>query len=112
MGLSDVLALELRGSGVGVTSVCPGIINTAITAGRANFAPSVSDEQVERLQGYYRQNGADPEVVASAIVRAVQRGCTLVLVGPKAKPSYHMKRISRALTARLAFAASKEVGFV
>jgi NAD(P)-dependent dehydrogenase (short-subunit alcohol dehydrogenase family) len=111
MGLSDVLGMELAGTSVGVTSVCPGIINTAIVGSRANIAQSISDEQVDRLQRYYQAKGVTAEVVAQAVVRGVREGRSLVLVGPKARSSYYAKRISRGLTGRLSIADSKSIGF-
>ncbi|MGH6624039.1 MAG: SDR family NAD(P)-dependent oxidoreductase, partial [Burkholderiaceae bacterium] len=68
MGLSDVLAMELDGTNVGVTTVCPGIINTAITSHRGNIAASITDAQLAQLQAYYKANGVSPDVVAEAIV--------------------------------------------
>jgi len=112
IGLSDVLAMELAVTDVGVTAVCPGIINTAIVAGRANVADAIRDEQLTRLQAYYTKHGVKPDVVAAEVVHGVRRGRSLVLVGPKARPSYHAKRISRAMTARLAIASSREIGFI
>jgi len=112
MGLSDVLALELSATEVGVTVVCPGIIDTPITASSASVSPSVSAEQLARLRDYYRTKGASPDTVADAIVDGVRRGRSLVLVGPKARPAYHMKRISRTLVRRLSLADARKVGFL
>jgi len=112
MGLSDVLALELADTEVGVTIVCPGIIDTPITASSSSVSPSVPAEQLARLRNYYRANGASPDVVAEAIVDGVQRGRPLVLVGPKARSAYHMKRVSRSLVRRLSLADARKVGFL
>jgi len=111
MGLSDVLALELRDTEVGVTAVCPGVINTAITASDAQVAPAARGSQVERLRAYYAAHGAAPEVVAEAIVDAVIKGRPLVLTGPKARPTYHLKRISRALVRALTIVDARATGY-
>lgn len=112
MGLSDVLALELDGTGVGVTTVCPGIINTEITANAANASPAIPPAQLAKLQAYYKANGAAPEVVADAIVDAVANGRALVLVGPAAKQAYHVKRLSRTLAHKLTLVASRKAGYL
>lgn len=112
IGLSDVLALELASTEVGVTTVCPGIIDTPITDSPAAISPSVPAEQLARLRAYYRANGAQPERVADAIVDGVTRGRSLVLVGPMARPAYHIKRISRGLLRRLSLADSRKAGYL
>jgi len=103
--------MELHGTGVGVTTVCPGIINTDIVRHPGQNAASVWDEQLARLQRYYRDHGATPDVVAASIVEGVRDGRELILVGPKARSSYHLKRFSRSLLQRLTRANSKQVGF-
>jgi len=112
MGLSDVLAMELDGTGVGVTTVCPGIINTDITSHRRNVAAAITDEQLAKLQAFYKAKGALPEVVAEAIVDGVAAGRDLVLVGPLARPMYHLKRASRALVKRLTISDARKSGYL
>jgi NAD(P)-dependent dehydrogenase (short-subunit alcohol dehydrogenase family) len=107
-----VLALELASTEVGVTTVCPGIIDTPITAAPAAVSPSVPAEQLARLRAYYKANGASPALVADAIVDGVVRGRSLVLVGPMARPAYHVKRISRSLLRRLSLADSRKAGYL
>lgn len=112
MGLSDVLAMELDGTAVGVTTICPGIIHTDITSHRRNVAASISDEQLTKLQTFYKAKGAPAELVAEAIVDGVVRGRAMVLVGPMAKPLYHLKRVSRALVRRLTIADARKSGYL
>jgi NAD(P)-dependent dehydrogenase (short-subunit alcohol dehydrogenase family) len=114
VGLSEGLSLELqlRRSTVGVTTVCPGIINTDITKARHNVASAIGDEQYAKLTSYYEARGAGAEVVADAIVDAVQRGRELVLVGPFAKPLYHLRRLSRRLAQALMLADARKAGYV
>jgi len=114
VGLGDSLGLELRlkGAQVGVTTVCPGIINTQIAKVRANVATTIDDAQYEHLTEYYTRQGANPEVVADAIVRAVRSGRELVLVGPFAKPLYYLRRFSRRLAQRLVLKDARSAGYV
>ena len=112
MGMSDVLRMELDGTAVGVTAVCPGIINTEITAAGRNVSPAVSSAQLGKLQAYYREHGCSPDVVAEGIVDAVREGRTILLVGPFARLMYHLKRISRQLVQALTLSDAKKNGFV
>jgi NAD(P)-dependent dehydrogenase (short-subunit alcohol dehydrogenase family) len=112
MGLCDVLAMELANTGVGVTAVCPGIINTPITNAPGAISAAISDAQLGKLRAYYEANGASPDVVARAIVDGVRHGRPLVLVGPYARPMYHLKRVSRALARSLAISDARKNGFL
>jgi short-subunit dehydrogenase len=113
LGFSDVLSMELKlaGSSVGVTTICPGVINTDIANSRANVSAAVSDAQLTKLQSYYRKNGATAELVADAIVDAVLNGTAIVLVGPFARLMYHTKRLSRRLVEKLMLAEAKKLGY-
>jgi NAD(P)-dependent dehydrogenase (short-subunit alcohol dehydrogenase family) len=112
MGLTETLALELHDTPIGVTAVCPGIIDTPITASDKAISPAISSEQIGKLRAYYKANGAAPEVVAEAIVDGVVRGRPLVLVGPLARPSYHLKRLSRALLRRATLRDARTTGYL
>ncbi|PXX54677.1 Short-chain dehydrogenase [Pseudomonas sp. LAMO17WK12:I10] len=111
-GFSEVLKMELDDSNVRITTVCPGIINTAITQSAGNISPSITDEQLERLQAYYKAKGCEPELVAEAMVRAVQKGQDLVLIGPFAKLIFHLKRLSLGLMRRVMLSAARKLGYL
>ena len=87
---AEVLKMELAGTQVGVTTVCPGVIDTPMVSDRRNVAPTVSADQIERLQAYYKAQGCSPNVVAEDMVRAVRDGRDLLLTGPYAKA--HLSR--------------------
>ena len=109
-GFCDVLRMELAGTQIGVTDVCPGVINTAITASGA--APSMQGKQLQRLQDYYIKEGCLPDVVANDVVKAVQTGKTLVLTGPYSRLLYHLKRISRRLLFKITLGTASKVGYL
>lgn len=70
--------MELDGSPVGVTVVCPGIINTPIVRpSPASVGPSITHEQLDRLAAYHRTNGALPCVVEPSWARCAlgERWC-------------------------------------
>jgi NAD(P)-dependent dehydrogenase (short-subunit alcohol dehydrogenase family) len=113
VGLSDCLSMELSTSRIAVTVVCPGIINTPIARpGAASVGRSITSQQLARLAAFYRDKGADPGVVADAIVDSVRTGRSLVLVGPFARLIFHLRRLSRALLMRVLIADSKRVGWI
>ena len=113
IGFSESLALELRlkESGVGVTIVCPGIINTPITRNASNASPQFTATNLAKLQAYYDAKGVSPDVVAASIVDGVRNERTMVLVGPFAKPIYHLRRLSRSLAAHVLLQDARKMGY-
>ncbi len=111
-GLSEVLKMELSDTQVQVTTVCPGVINTPIVAHHGNIAPSVNREQIARLQDYYRRKGCNPDQVARSMVRAVQEGRDLVLVGPFARLIFQLRRLSVGLLRRIVFNDARKIGYL
>ena len=112
VGLSDALAMELRQTMVGVTVVCPGIINTPIVRNRRAVAASVPASALDRLDRQYQAKGAHPSVVGSRIVRAVARGENLVLVGPTAAAVFHGGRLSRTLLRKVGISGARDLGYL
>lgn len=71
VGLSTSLAAELDGSGVGVTILCPGVIDTAI-ASTTRMRGETLAHQSEAV-AYYARHGTAPEKVAVDVLAAVRR---------------------------------------
>lgn len=111
MGLNDTLSMELAGTNVSVTVVCPGVINTPIVRNRGAVATSVPDRQLDLIEKHYRTQGAHPSVVAERIVKAVRTGEDIVLVGPTARLIFHAKRVSRGLVRRATIDGCKHNGY-
>jgi 2-hydroxycyclohexanecarboxyl-CoA dehydrogenase len=92
LALSQCLRADWGAGGVGVTAVCPGVINTPIVQ-RTRYLGEQSAEQVraraERLFGH----GHRPEVVAQAIVRSVERNRAVVPVGWEARLAWRVSRL-------------------
>jgi short-subunit dehydrogenase len=77
-GFSEALRLELRSSGIGVTVVYPGPVDTNLVRdGRAVDDRSRQDE-VEFLA----RHGVAPEKVALLTIRAIERDRPRVVIGP------------------------------
>ncbi|MFE9677705.1 SDR family oxidoreductase [Streptomyces sp. NPDC006259] len=102
--LSECLRAELSGHDIGVTAVCPGLVNTNITA-TATFVGVDAVEEKRRQQRSARLYGLrnyPPEKVADAILRAVVRDQAMVPVTPEARVSYALSRFAPRLLRRLA----------
>ncbi len=80
-GLSESLASELAGSPVRVIRVYPGPVSTSIVRrGRA------TDPETQRREAeFLAERGLAPSAVAKAIVRAIERDSSRVLVGWEAR---------------------------
>lgn len=94
--LSECLRAELAPHGIGVTAICPGLVNTAIT-GSARHA-GVGDKEQERRRArtarLYRLRNYPPEKVARAVVKAVLRDSAVVPVTPEARGARLLSRLS------------------
>ncbi|MGX1563032.1 SDR family oxidoreductase [Streptomyces sp. NPDC055506] len=94
--LSECLRAELSGQGIGVTAVCPGIVNTAITS-TAHFAGVDAQEETrlqQRAARLYGLRNYPPEKVAAAILRAVVRDEAVVPVTPEARGARLLSRLA------------------
>lgn len=110
LGLSEALREELQPHRIGVTAICPGIINTPITT-NARARGAAADETVrERLVALYGKRKYGPERVATNILKAVERNRAVAPVAAEAWMAYVMKRVSPRLagwTARRMAAAAE-----
>jgi NAD(P)-dependent dehydrogenase (short-subunit alcohol dehydrogenase family) len=101
LGLAESLAGELRPHGIGVTAVCPGLIDTPITRS-AKLRGVYDDPEVrERMVEGYRRRGYGPERVARNVLKAIQRGRLVAPISPEAWVLYYLKRFAPWLQRRL-----------
>ncbi|MFI6878297.1 SDR family oxidoreductase [Streptomyces sp. NPDC050400] len=100
--LSECLRAELSDQGIGVSAICPGLVNTNITA-TARFAGVDAEEEKRRQKKSSRLYGLrnyPPEKVADAILSAVVHDMAVVPVTPEARGAHLMSRFTpRALRA-------------
>ena len=87
LALSRCLRADWASAGVGVSVVCPGLINTPI-ASRTRMFGEVASKQ-ERISRAFRFGHA-PDLVAKAIVRAVERDTAVVPVGLESELAYRI----------------------
>lgn len=105
VGLSQSLRAELAPSGVGVSVVCPGLVNTGF-ADQPRFDPTTR----ARLGALLRSRGLPPDVVAAAILRAVERNLSLVPVGGQARALHWGSRLAPSLTAKVLHRIARGAG--
>ncbi|MFJ1694833.1 SDR family oxidoreductase [Streptomyces sp. NPDC088252] len=94
--LSECLRAELADRSIGVSAICPGIVNTNITA-TAHFAGADAAEEKrlrKRTSRLYGLRNYPPERVADAILKAVVRDQAVVPVTPEARGARFLYRVS------------------
>lgn len=95
LGLSEALRDELARHGIGVTAVCPGIIDTPITRNaRLRGATLDRPEAREQMIETYRRRGYGPDRVAENILKAIGRNRAVAPISAEAWFSYYLKRFA------------------
>jgi NAD(P)-dependent dehydrogenase (short-subunit alcohol dehydrogenase family) len=87
LSLSRCLRADWAESGVGVSVVCPGVIDTPIASRTRMFGSLVGKQ--ERIARAFRL-GHSPDLVAKAIVRAVEHNSAVVPVGIESEVAYRL----------------------
>ncbi|MCX2933291.1 SDR family oxidoreductase [Mycobacterium sp. CVI_P3] len=94
---SDCLRAELDSAGVGLTTICPGLINTNIVSTTQLYAPEDKRSAVAprraQLEKMFELRGYGPDKVAAAIVSAVKKNKPIRPVAPEAYLLYGTSRI-------------------
>lgn len=101
VGLSEALALELAGHDIGVTALCPGVIDTDIV--RSSVMRGRVAAQQQKITGFYARRGTSPDIVARDALRGIERGRTIVPTPRyQVTPAWLLKRTLPAAHAALA----------
>ncbi|VEG56330.1 short-chain dehydrogenase of uncharacterised substrate specificity [Mycolicibacterium aurum] len=94
---SDCLRAELDAAGIGVTTICPGVIGTNIVDTTRFSLPEGRDQDVDALRGRAKKGFAvrryGPEKVAKAIIDAVQTKKAIRPVAPEAHFLYGVAHV-------------------
>ena len=102
--LSECLRAELATDGIGVSAICPGVVDTNIVR-RTRFvgvdggAQAQRQRQADRL---YRRRGYGPDRVAKAILAAVDHDRPVVPVSPEARLARLGSRFAPGVMRRIA----------
>jgi NAD(P)-dependent dehydrogenase (short-subunit alcohol dehydrogenase family) len=95
LGLSEALRIELRPLGIGVTAVCPGLINTPIT--RNSRLRGSAEAERERVVRLYERRNYGPDRVAQRIMYAVQCNRAVMPVTAEAWVMWWLARFAPSL---------------
>lgn len=101
---SECLRAELASDSVGVTAICPGVIDTAIPS-RTHITGVSEQEEAElraKLQKRFDQRGYPPSKVADSIVKAVAKNRAVQPVAPEAWAGYLTSRVAPGVMRRFA----------
>jgi NAD(P)-dependent dehydrogenase (short-subunit alcohol dehydrogenase family) len=101
LGLSESLRAELKRHGIGVTAVCPGIINTGIVESARTRGAQATEAARQRSMDMFRQRNYTPERVAENILKAVQKNRVVAPIAPEAWVMYYLRRFAPGLLAWL-----------
>ena len=96
-GLGEGLRAEVRKYNIGVTTLCPGIVNTRIVADSRMELKENSMVNRDNLIRFYERFALSPERVAAAVVKAVRNNKSVVPVGPDAWALWITKRFSQTV---------------
>ncbi|MER5766974.1 SDR family oxidoreductase [Streptomyces sp. NPDC001985] len=94
--LSECLRAELAGREIGVSAICPGLVNTNIAATARFVGVDAAEESRlrERAARLYSRRDYPPEKVADAVLRAVVRDRAVVPVTPEARVARLLSRFA------------------
>lgn len=95
---SDCLRAELASSGVGVSTICPGVVHTNIIRNSvvSGLPEQEAAKKVAMADRAYRLRRYGPEKVAKRIVNAVKDNKQIVPVTLEAHLQYHLNRLAPA----------------
>jgi NADP-dependent 3-hydroxy acid dehydrogenase YdfG len=94
-GLGEALRAEVRKYGVGVSTICPGVINTRVVEDGRLHLREESRANRQTVVDFYRNFGWPPERVAKAVLSAVRHNRSVVPVGPESWVQWFSKRLSQ-----------------
>jgi NAD(P)-dependent dehydrogenase (short-subunit alcohol dehydrogenase family)/pimeloyl-ACP methyl ester carboxylesterase len=94
---SDCLRAELDSAGIGLTTICPGVINTNIVSATEMYAPEGNRSAVAprraQLEKMFELRRYGPDKVAKAIVSSVKKNKPIRPVAPEAYLLYGTSRV-------------------
>ncbi len=105
LGFSQSLRSELAPHGVGVTAICPGMIDTGIIDG-GRMSGGVAQRQA-KMAATFKKRGSPPSLVAATIVDALRTNPAVRTVGRDAWLMHQITRVAPGLAHRAGGAVAK-----
>ncbi len=95
VGVSETLREELARRDIGVTAICPGIIDTPITE-NARLVGTMArfDATRKTMVDRYKRRAYGPDRVATNILKAIGRNRAVAPITPEAWALYYLKRFA------------------
>jgi NAD(P)-dependent dehydrogenase (short-subunit alcohol dehydrogenase family) len=109
VGFSESIRAELARYQIGVTAICPGVINTPILRSVRMFGPEGSEENRQRGIDAFARRGYTPERVARNIMKAIQRNRALAPISPEAWFFYYLQRLAPWIPRGLGRLAARKI---
>jgi len=100
-GFTETLRAEAALNGIGVTSVCPGVVKTNITVTGKMFSSTDhtgSEQFMKKLDKFYVKRNYTPDRVAKKVVKAVKKNTAVLLVCPETYMGDLTHKLSRTFS--------------
>ncbi|MFN0247948.1 MAG: SDR family NAD(P)-dependent oxidoreductase [Kofleriaceae bacterium] len=105
LGFSQSLRTELAPHRIGVTAICPGMINTKIIEGGRMSGAVASRRQ--KMMATFDRRGSPPSLVATTILDALRTNPAVRTVGRDAWAMHQLTRLAPAVATRAGAAVAK-----
>jgi NAD(P)-dependent dehydrogenase (short-subunit alcohol dehydrogenase family) len=109
LGFSENLRVDLKKHGIGVSAICPGIINTPITRNSRMRGASAKPGAQERVIKMYEKRNYGPEKVAQGILAAIANDTAVAPISPEAWGMYFFKRFTPGLYEWISMSMAKRM---
>lgn len=102
LGFSESLRADLYDYGIGVSAVCPGVINTPIVNNTLFEGDMGKDDSVkQKIDQFYQKRNYTPEKVALGIIHAIEKNVGVQPISPESWAMYLSKRWVPSIVERL-----------
>jgi NAD(P)-dependent dehydrogenase (short-subunit alcohol dehydrogenase family) len=108
VGFSEALRGDLAPDGIGVTAICPGIINTSIVRSSRMYGATATAENRQRGIDFFARRNYGPDRVARGILKAIQKNRAVAPISPEAWGAYWLKRLFPRLLIALTSLAARQ----
>jgi len=92
LAFSRSLRADWHSQGVGVSAICPGVIDTPIIAHTRFRGAQAAPDRVARVKDLFSKRGHPPELVAKAVLGAVRQNKSVVPVGVESRIGWYISR--------------------